>query len=110
MATGELQRYWTRVAACGCLICRRAAEIAHAHGGSIVERLQEPKDKGKKLLYMDWLVLPLCPDHHRLGPLCLDNDVRLFERTFGRQADMIDLLCAVLRIDVWAKVEEYRCR
>ena len=49
MSTAAVRRYWDQVAALGCVICGGPAEIAHCHGGSITERMQEPKAKGKKL-------------------------------------------------------------
>ena len=43
MSSAAIRRHWTRVAAMGCVVCGGPAEIAHCHGGSIVERMQEPK-------------------------------------------------------------------
>jgi len=53
--SGELKRYWSRVAALGCAVHGEgcAAELAHAHGPSVTERMQEPKAKGKKLARME---------------------------------------------------------
>lgn len=101
MATAEVRRYWSRLVDGGCLICGGPAEIAHAHGGSMVERTNEPKAKGRKLPRWDWLALPLCPAHHRLGPHALDNNVAAWERLYGRQADHIDALCKRFDLDLW---------
>lgn len=51
-----VQRHHDRVAELGCLVCGGLAEVHHVRGfadkpGSI------PKD--------EWLVVPLCPAHHR---------------------------------------------
>ena len=100
--TREQREYWSRLVERGCLICRGPAEVAHAHGGSIVERMQEPKAKGVKLRRLHWLALPLCVYHHRLGPDALDNGVRQWERQFGNQADWIDILCSRYQRDLWA--------
>lgn len=102
--TAEQKRHWNRVAAMGCLICQGPAEIAHAHGASIVERMQEPKAKGKKLQRMHWLVLPLCPHDGREGngSASLDDNPRAWEAKHGTQADWIDILCVRLGIDLWA--------
>lgn len=104
MATADVRRYWTALAEQGCLLCRRPAEVAHAHGGSIVERMQEPKAKGVKLDRYDWLVLPLCPTHHRTSQ---DEALDLigayaWELLFGRQDDWIDYLAAKYGRDLWA--------
>lgn len=104
-ATAAQKRYWNRAAALGCLICGGPAEIAHAHGGSIVERMQEPKAKGKKLQRYNWLVLPLCPTHHRIGgpkDYALDLDGMMWEIFYGTQASHIDHLCERFGIDLWA--------
>ena len=101
MACAAVKRYWGRLVAMGCIVCGGPAEIAHAHNGSIRERMQEAKAKGKKLPRYDWLVLPLCCGHHRIGPLALDLDVRAWERRFGTQASYIDLLCGKTGINLW---------
>jgi len=92
-----VRRYWTKLADSGCLITGRPAQIAHCHGGSIVERMQEPKAKGKKLARLDWLVLPLCPEEHTM----LDRDVATWERLRGPQAYWIDVLCKRYGVDLW---------
>ena len=102
MTTAAIRRYWTRLAARGCLICGAPAEIAHAHGGSIVECMQEPKAKGKKLPRYDWLALPLCPQHGREPyPHALDTNVRAWEARFGEQAWWIDRLCVEYGVCLW---------
>lgn len=102
MATAAVKRYWTRVAELGCCICGAPAEIAHAHGGSIVERMQEPKCKGKKLARYDWLVLNLCPNHHRDTSINgLDGNVSAWEYAYGTQAMWIDRLILKLGVEVW---------
>ena len=102
MPSAAVKRYWGRLAWMGCIICGAPAEIAHCHGGSIVERMQEPKAKGKKLPRYDFLVLPLCPPHGRHPwPLALDSDVAAWERRFGTQASYIDLLAGKTGINLW---------
>lgn len=108
MATAAVERYWAHLVMDGCLITGGPAEIAHCHGGSIVERMGE-KAKGVKLPRMDWLVLPLDPRLHRLhssalrrqGFIALDYDVEAWEAKYGRQADHIDGLCARYDLDLW---------
>ena len=115
MATAEVRRYWSRLVDMGCVArldklqpCGAPAEIAHCHDGSVVERMMEPRAKGKKLARYDWLVLPLCPRHHRHGRDALDNGVKSWERRFGTQAGHVDRLIAETGIDVWAKANEGR--
>lgn len=102
MSTAAIKRYWTRVADLGCVICHGPAEIAHCAGRpSVVERIQEPKAKGKKLPRMDWLVLPLCAFHHRTGPDSLDLNPRAFESRYGPVAWLLDRQAERLCMPIW---------
>lgn len=113
--TAEQKRYWNRIIQLGCvaivdgkaMACGSAAEIAHGHGGSIVERMQEPKAKGKKLARCHWIVLPLCPPHGREPyPDALDTNVELWELVYGPQAKYIDWLITITGVDVWALAKQ----
>lgn len=108
--SAAVQRHWNRLAAMGCLICQGPAEIAHAHGASIVTHMQEPKAKGKKLARYHWLVLPLCPVHGREGNggASLDDNPTAWEARYGTQADWIDVLCVRTGLDLWALANEGR--
>lgn len=111
MAAAKVKRYWAQLAELGCLVCGAPAEIAHCHGGSIVERMHEPKAKGKKLARMDWLVLPLCPAHGREPyPDALDTDVVRWEARWGTQAVYIDRLGRCFGLDLWALARDDRPR
>ena len=102
MSTAAVREYWDRVAALGCVICKMPATIAHAHGGSIVERMKEPKAKGRKLPRYDWLVIPLCPFHaYDTSPCGLDRDVDEWEYAYGTQAMYVDRISKQLGVDVW---------
>jgi len=95
------RRYWDRVSAMGCVICHGVAEIAHCHGGSLVEKTGV-KAKGVKLRYMHWLVLPLCVVHHRdTSEEGLDRDVGAWEARFGSQVGWIDVLITRTGVNVW---------
>jgi hypothetical protein len=109
MSSAAVKRYWTRVAELGCVVCGGPAEIAHCAGKpSVVERIQEPKAKGKKLARMDWLVLPACAYHHRLSHASLDRWPTEFEIINGRIADHIDRISTKLGVDVWALSQQGR--
>lgn len=96
-ATAAQKRFWGSLATLGCLICQRPAQIAHAHSGSVRERTNEVKAKGKKLQRMNWLCLPLCPACHTE----LDAGVVRFEAKHGTQAEMIDRLCELFNMPLW---------
>ncbi len=72
MATAEVRRHWTKVAELGCILTGRPAEIAHCHGGSI-KLLGSEFHPGWGQKQNDWLVLPLAPEIHRIGPKSLDG-------------------------------------
>lgn len=101
--TAEIRAYWSRLAPLGCIACSQDAEIAHCHGGSMQD-LGYTKTKGKKQPWMDWLVLPICPTHHRWAPFSLDKSVTAFESRFGRQVDWLDVMVIRLGVDVWKKM------
>lgn len=101
MASAAVYRYWSKIAAYGCLVCGADAEIAHCHGGSLTP-ITGVKAKGKKLAYMDWLVLPLCPRCHRTGPHSLDLAPNDFERIHGKQTEHIARLIERTGVNVWA--------
>ena len=50
------KEYYAKVAALGCLICGRPAEIHHINKHGMNMRKGNHKN-----------IVPLCPDHHRLG-------------------------------------------
>ena len=115
--TAEQREHWNLITRLGCIallddigmVCGSHAEIAHAHGGSIVDRMGEPKAKGVKLRRYHWLALPLCPIHGRPEyQTGLDYNVEAWERRHGPQALYIDRLCALFGIDLWARAKEGR--
>jgi len=67
------REYMSRVAELGCLICGSPAELHHA-------RTDQIKD--------DYLIIPLCPDHHR-GPYSIHGDQRQFEKMEGSQLHLL---------------------
>jgi len=103
MATAEIKRHWGRVAGLDCLIsCRPSPTLHHCHGGSMREA-GVMRAKGRKT--SNWLVIPIDAEFHT-GRLGIDSGgftVAEWERRFGRQADFLDKVCALLGVDVWAK-------
>jgi hypothetical protein len=97
--------HFCRVVRVGCLLDGGPAEIAHAHGPSLTAR-GFLKTKGRKQIWQDWLVLPLCPAHHRLFADSLDNAMSSWEQQHGTQAAWLDLLCDKLQYNVWDLARE----
>lgn len=101
MATAAIKRFWSRVAGLGCAVHGEGCgvHIAHVAGKpSVVERIKEPKAKGKKLARMDYLVVGLCPELHYL----LDYEPQRFETEYGPVAKMVDTVAEKTGVDVWA--------
>jgi hypothetical protein len=80
----------------GCLICGRPAEIAHLHGGSITEA-GFYRGKGKKP--PDWLVAPLCPEHHRVEYGGYDASPKRWELQYGNMVAWLLVMRALTGID-----------
>lgn len=98
MPSPAIKRWWSLLAEGGCWICQRPAQIAHAHGPSLRER--NPaflKPKGRKPAWGDWLVIPLCPEHHWQ----MDNEPRGFEFDHGSPAEILDAIARFYAEDVW---------
>lgn len=53
-----VRRHHDFVASLGCLVCGAPAEVHHVTGYA---------DKPGRFARSDWLVVPLCPPHHRIG-------------------------------------------
>jgi hypothetical protein len=100
MATAEILRHWDRVAELGCVCCGRPAEIAHAHGGSLLG-LGIYRAKGKKP--SDWLTLPICPEHHRVEHKGLDYSPRLWEERWGTQVRYLNWVSDRVGYDVFER-------
>lgn len=81
-------RYLTRVAALGCILCRRLgyedtpAEIHHAREG-----------QGMAQRAPDWLAIPVCPAHHR-GPHGIHGDRQALHQA---KVDEMDLLADTIQ-------------
>jgi hypothetical protein len=71
-----------RVAELGCLICGSPAQLHHPREG-----------QGKGQRAQDWLVVPLCPDHHT-GPEGIHNRRTFYTR---HRMDEWDLLALTIQ-------------
>lgn len=102
MATAEVRRYWTRVAALGCCIDKGEATIHHVHGGSCAGL------SGMGLKSNDWLVIPLCTDHHT-GKNGIDTgqgtfrSVTAWEEANGAQLAFLVQVAMTLKVDIFAR-------
>lgn len=109
VVTAEIKQHWERVSELGCIITGQPAEIAHCHGGSISDELPPNFQPGMAQRQKHWLVLPLCPRLHRLGPNSLDGgSVRDWEKTWGTQMDFLRELSERLGYDVFERAGCYR--
>jgi len=119
MTPKERKAHFSRVAALGCMAnfaaytvdgvpvyaaCLAPATIQHCRAGSMKDRGVN-RAKGKK--NSDWLVIGLCPKHHWQDE-GIDGSmgVKTWEAKYGKQADMIDKLCKIFGVDLWALASE----
>lgn len=100
MPSAEIRRHWERVAALGCVVSGRPAELAHAHGGSLLD-LGVTRAKGRKP--SDWLVIPLAPEFHRVEYKGLDYSPRIWEERYGTQVSYLDWISKQLGYDVFER-------
>lgn len=72
--------YLSKVADLGCLICRRQAEIHHVRFG-----------QGMSQRASDYLVIPLCPAHHRTGGygVAIHAGQKQFELQHGSELELL---------------------
>lgn len=87
--TPEVREYRDAVAELGCLICLQPAEIHHAKGGSMLDA-HTYKGMGQKT--GEEAILPLCPRHHRGEQGIEKIGVETWERKFGRQSEMLNIV------------------
>lgn len=86
MSTAIEKKYMGEIASLGCVICGSPAEIHHIRQG-----------QGMSQRASNFLVIPLCPHHHRLGghgesihqgqgmfEMRYDDELRLLAKTIER--------------------------
>ena len=76
--TKSEQDYMSRVADLGCICCGQPAELHHPR-----------RHTGLGLRSSNYDVIPLCPNHHRLGKVSIHLGKAQFERTFGTEKDLL---------------------
>ena len=77
MASIAEKKHMSRVASLGCLICHQPAQIHHIREG-----------QGMSQRASNWLVIPLCPDHHT-GHLSIHGSKKQFEAIYGNELDLL---------------------
>ena len=81
-------KHLDKIAALGCLICGRPAEIHHVRMGVGMGQ------RGKE-------VIPLCEKHHRLGPFgeCAHNGAKTFAKKYGTELEMVEKVNLLIGTD-----------
>jgi thymidylate synthase len=82
----EERKHMSAVAALGCLICGRFAELHHIR--------RDPKDRqhfGLSQKATNFQVIPLCQEHHRTGGIgvAYHASPREWERIHGNEVDLL---------------------
>jgi len=76
----NIKDYKNTVAELGCIICSRPAMLHHPRFAC-----------GMSQRSSDWLVIPLCPDHHQNGGYgtAIHAGQSTFEQNFGTEAELL---------------------
>lgn len=79
MKTNE-KEYMNRVQSLGCIICRKPAQIHHPRFS-----------QGMAQRASNYLVIPLCPDHHQHGGhgVAIHAGRQAFERLYGTELELL---------------------
>lgn len=86
----NVTRYKSQVAGIGCILC------LHLRLGETPAQLHHPReDQGTAERASDWLVIPLCPEHHQGAAGVHGLGRRAFEARY--KLSEIDLLAMTLR-------------
>ena len=85
------KRHMDRVAALGCLLCRKLGD-----SGSAAELHHIREGQGMSQRAQDVLVLPLCPEHHRGASGVHGLGKRMFYTRY--RVDELDLLAETLEL------------
>lgn len=96
-----IRYHWDWIGRQPCCVCHGGpTTIHHCHGGSIAEAGLH-KGLGQKT--SDWLVIPLCPDHH-VGRHGIDGamGVKRWEAAYGSQLEHLRQTCSGLPYDPMA--------
>lgn len=80
------QQWQNRVAALGCIICRRPAEIHHIGNGTMSKKASE------------FEVIPLCEEHHRTGGhgVAVHAGRKTWEAMYGTERELLQKVQAQL--------------
>lgn len=82
----NIKAYHARVRALGCIVCRNLGY------GVTPPSLHHPRvGQGGGQKASDWLVIPLCPQHHQDGGpgVALHAGQTTFERMYGTELDLL---------------------
>lgn len=82
-------RHMGKVAAVGCILCRH---LGYGYSPAEVHHLKEECGAGQR--QSDFIVAPLCPEHHRGGAGLHGLGRKAFERTY--RLTELDLLALTL--------------
>lgn len=84
-----LKQYLSDVADLGCIICEATAELHHPRS-----------EQGMSQRASDWLVIPLCPIHHRLGYELIPgihSHPERFRRLYGTEEELFNKTQALMQ-------------
>lgn len=100
MTPKQCREHYSKVAALPCMATGSSPVILHhPHSGSMRER---GIHKGMAQKVSNYLVIPLTDACHKE----LHQNITVWEAKYGAQAEMVDELCRILGMDLWALAKE----
>ncbi len=96
--SAQLERHWERLRTLGCIVCRGYGPHIHHAGGGSMKSVGVHKAKGLK--NSDWLVLPLCENHHT-GFEGIHTGVETWESSNDTQVNYLNRICQITGTNVW---------
>lgn len=81
------RRHMARVASIGCIVCKN---LGHGFVDPCLHHIREGQGMGQRA--GNYLVLPLCPDHHQDGGhgVAIHAGQQTWERMYGTELELLD--------------------
>lgn len=83
MATKREKAFMDRVAGLGCIVCRNAG---FGETPALIHHIREGQGGAQRA--PNWLVVPLCPEHH-VGGDSIHGDRQGFQARYGCELDLL---------------------
>ena len=102
--TAEQKRHHDELRELGSILTQsKPVEIAHCHGGSMIDTFGYKINPGWSQRQNHWLVIPLTPEQHNNEKDSLDRGVRNWEKRHHTQVILLEWVSHLTGINVFEK-------